>query len=49
VRNFSVRLMPTDVDALMDLAALPAWRLTRPRRFEVLRDVAGRLLQAFGG
>jgi len=43
VRNFSVRLMPTDGEALMDLAALPAWRLTRPRSLGGLPD-AGKLL-----
>lgn len=48
VRNFSVRLMPTDIEALMDLAALPAWRLTRPRRPEALPGAAELLLEAFG-
>jgi hypothetical protein len=49
VRNFSVRLMPPDVDALMDLAALPAWRLTRPRRFDALPDAGELLLDALDG
>lgn len=49
VRNFSVRLMPPDAGALMDLAALPGWRLTRPRRFETLPDAATLLLDALTG
>lgn len=49
VRNFSVRLMPPDADALMDLAALPAWRLTRPRDLERLSDAGRLLLGALGG
>jgi hypothetical protein len=49
VRNFSVRLMPPNAEALMDMAALPAWRLTRPRRFETLPDAATLLLDAIRG
>lgn len=49
VRNFSVRLMPPDANALMDLAALPAWRLTRPRHLDALPDAGALLLDALGG
>lgn len=49
VRNLSIRLMPPEVGPLMDLAGLPAWRLTRPRDLGTLPDAGKLLLEALRG
>jgi hypothetical protein len=44
-----VRLVPTAPTALLELSALPHLRLTRPRRWDSLRDAAARLADAIAG
>ncbi len=39
-----LRLPPVRPDALLELASLPAWELSRPRRWSSLEDAAKRLL-----
>lgn len=41
----SMMVEPTDPGALLELAALPAWKLTRPRTWESLAPVLTRLLE----
>ena len=40
-----IRLEPTRVDAVLDLATLPAWEISRPRSWESLPEVGRRLLE----
>ena len=40
-----IRLEPTRVDALLDLATLPAWEISRPRSWASLPEVGRRLLE----
>jgi hypothetical protein len=40
-----VRREPVRHDAVLDLAALPAWEISRPRRWESLPEVGRRLLE----
>jgi hypothetical protein len=40
-----IRLEPTRVDAVLDLASLPAWEISRPRSWESLPEVGRRLLE----
>ncbi len=40
-----VRLEPTRVDALLDLAALPAWEVSRPQSWASLPETGQRLLE----
>jgi hypothetical protein len=42
------RLPPRDGDALLELAALPAWELRRPRRWSSLGEGVARLLETVG-
>lgn len=42
--NRSILLEATDPEVLLDLAALPAWRLTRPRHWSSLPSAVDRLL-----
>jgi hypothetical protein len=44
-----VRLAPTEPGALLRLSTLPHLRLVRPRRWESLPEVTGRLVGAIGG
>ena len=37
--NLALRILPPDPEDLLELAALPAWRLVRPRNFDALRDL----------
>jgi hypothetical protein len=40
-----VRLEPTRVEALLDLASLPAFEVSRPRRWESLPEAGKRLIE----
>lgn len=40
-----LRLEPTRRDAVLDLAALPAWEISRPRRWSSMREAGQRLLE----
>ena len=40
-----IRLEPTRVDAVLDLATLPAWEISRPRSWESLPEAGRRLLE----
>ena len=41
----ALRLEPARPDALLDLASLPAWEISRPRRWASLREAGERLLE----
>jgi len=47
--NLSLRVMPPNAAAMMDLMALPVWRLRRPRRFDAMGESAERLVAALAG
>lgn len=44
-----LRLPPHDPEGLLELAALPAWELSRPREWELLGPAAERLLETVAG
>lgn len=48
LRNRATRLPPRDPAAFLQLSALPAWELRRPRSWEALPGTLDRLLEALG-
>jgi hypothetical protein len=46
LRNRGIRLAPPDPSAFVDLSALPAWELRRPRSWDALDATVERLLAA---
>lgn len=49
LRHRGLRVPPADSERMLDLAALPAWELRRPRRLESLAAAVDRLLELAGG
>lgn len=49
VRNQSLRFMPPDIDQLMGLVALPAWRLSRPRAIDRIGTAMDALVDELRG
>jgi len=47
-RHRAVRVPPTRPEVLLELAALPAWELRRPQRWESLSEAVRVLLEAIG-
>jgi hypothetical protein len=48
-RNRSIRVPPRDPAAFLQLSALPAWELRRPRSWSSLPETLGLLLDVLGG
>ena len=49
VANLALRVPPREPERFLALAALPAWELRRPRRWDALGHAASRLLDELGG